>query len=104
MTNYVRVHHNGGKAYIDYTGEINFRNNVNNVVKCSSNQASFAKSIYMTNSSPIYLKTTDTNHYIKYDAVYDGPQIGFFTGTSIKCLDNNAIILNASKTAMNINV
>jgi len=30
--------------------------------------------------------------------------LDFFTGTTIKCLDNNATILNASKTAMNINV
>jgi len=41
--------------------------------------------IYMSNASPIYLKSTDDiNHYIKYDAVYDGPQIGIFTGTLIK--------------------
>jgi len=59
----------------------------------------------MVNSNPMHLKSnTDTNHYIKYDSVYDGSQLGFFTGTSIKCTDNNAIILNASKTAMNINV
>jgi hypothetical protein len=32
----------------------------------------------MANASPIYLKsTTDTNHYIKYDSVNDGPQLGF---------------------------
>ena len=54
-------------------------------------------SIYMNNASPIYLKSSsDTNHYIKYDSVYDGPQLGFFTGVSIKCTDNNAIIFNSS--------
>jgi len=38
-----------------------------------------AGSIYKSNASPIYLKLTgDLNHYIKYDAVYDGPKIGFF--------------------------
>ena len=59
----------------------------------------------MSNASPIYLKSsTDLNHHIKYDSVYDGPQLGFYTGLSFKCTNNNAIILNTSKTDMNINV
>jgi hypothetical protein len=62
-------------------------------------------SIYMDNASPIYLKSlTDTKNYIKYDSTYDGPQIGFLTGVSLKCTDNDSIIFNASKTKANVNV
>ena len=61
-------------------------------------------SIYMTNASPIYLKSnTDSNHYIKYDLTNEGPQLGFYGTTTMKCTENNAIIMKVSKTAVDIN-
>jgi len=54
--------------------------NISNLNNVSCATVSATGSIYISNSSPIYLKTTDPNHYIKYNSVYDGSQIGFFTG------------------------
>jgi len=89
---------------VSSTGSINPAS-INNTCSITTGNIYETGSIYMSNANPIYLKSnTDPNHYIKYDSVYDGLQLGVFTGTANNCTDNNAIILRTTKTDRNINV